>query len=120
MPPLQEKPPSSLRHSRSEHHLRMRMQRRPQPATAEKEGDEAAMNYRVKDLRKSGHKGTHVLFWDYNLFPCGSLVCAVIHSSLRAALQDMMDTPLIAQSLHDASGRLIAYAEDGEVVMCHA
>ena len=78
------------------------------------------MNSRVKDLRKSGHKGTHILFWDYNLFSCGSLVCAEIHSSLRAALQSMRDTPLIAQSLHDASGRLIAYVEDGEVVMCHA
>ena len=78
------------------------------------------MNSRVKDLRKSGHKGTHIIFWNYNLFPCGSLVCVEIHSSLRAALQRMRDASLIAQSLHDASGHLIAYTKDGEVVMCSA
>ena len=79
------------------------------------------MHYpRVKDLRKQGHKGTYVIFWNYRLFPFGSLVCAEIYSSLRAALQSMRSTSSIAQSLHDASGHLVAYTNDGEVVMCHA
>ena len=120
MPSVRQDPPASLRHSRAGRHLRVRLQRRPQAEAAEKEGDEAAMNSRVKDLRKSGHKGTHIIFWNYNLFPCGSLVCVEIHSSLRAALQRMRDASLIAQSLHDASGHLIAYTKDGEVVMCSA
>lgn len=77
-------------------------------------------NPRVKDLREQGHKGTYVIFWNFQLFPCGSLVCAEIHSSLRAALQSMRRTPHIAQSLHDTSGRLIACIHNGEVVICHA
>lgn len=75
---------------------------------------------RVKDLRKQGHKGTYVIFWNYQIFPFGSLVCVEIYSSLRAALQSMRSTPSIAQSLHDASGHLVAYTNDGKVVMCNA
>jgi hypothetical protein len=76
------------------------------------------MNY--ADCRSKGHKGTYVIFWNKPLFPYVFLVCAEIYSSLRAALQSMRSTSVIAQSLHDASGRLIAYTNDGKVVMCNA
>ncbi len=32
----------------------------------------------------------------------------------------MKELPYLPQSLHDTSGRLIAYTDDGEVVMCSA
>ena len=97
------------------------MQRRPQAEAVPEEGEKSEMRYpRVNDLRKQGHKGTYVIFWNNPLFSYVSLVCVEIYSSLRAALQSMRSTSVIAQSLHDASGRLIAYTKGGKVVMCNA
>ena len=72
----------------------------------------------VYDYRKRGHKGTYVLF-------CSSLVWAdreavEIYSSLHSAISSMKELLYLPQSLHDTSGRLIAYTDDGEVVMCSA
>ena len=75
------------------------------------------MTMQVSDFRKREHKGTHVLFWRSFIVPYHR--CDVF-SSLRSALKKMRSRSVIDQSLHDVSGRLIAYAEDGEVVMCHA
>lgn len=76
------------------------------------------MMTKVFNYRKRGNKGTHVLFWQ-------SLVCAdlgyvEIYSSLNSALSRMKDFLYLPQSLHDASGQLVAYTNDGKVVMCHA
>ena len=76
------------------------------------------MMTKVFDYRKRGHKGTYVLF-------CQSLVRAYrgnveIYSSLHSALSSMKEFLHLPQSLHDASGHLVAYTNDGKVVMCHA
>ena len=76
------------------------------------------MMTKVFDYRKRGHKGTYVLF-------CQSLVWAYrgaveIHSSLHSALSSMKEFLHLPQSLHDASGRLIAYTHNRKVVMCNA
>ena len=76
------------------------------------------MMTKVFDYRKRGHKGTYVLF-------CQSLVRAYrgdveIYSSLYSALSSMKEFLHLPQSLHDASGRLIAYSNNGKVVMCNA
>ena len=76
------------------------------------------MMTKVFDYRKRGHKGTYVLF-------CQSRVRAYrgyveIYSSLHSALSSMKEFLHLPQSLHDASGHLVAYTNDGKVVMCRA
>jgi hypothetical protein len=76
------------------------------------------MMTKVFDYRKRGHKGTYVLFcqslgWVYR----GDVE---IYSSLYSALRSMKEFLHLPQSLHDASGRLVAYTNDRKVVMCHA
>jgi hypothetical protein len=73
---------------------------------------------KVFDYRKRGHKGTYVLFCSSLVWPHRGYV--EIYSSLHSALISMKDFLRFPQSLHDTSGRLIAYTDDGEVVMCSA
>ena len=75
------------------------------------------MRYKVTDRRKRGHKGMYVLFWEAYRQPRQQ--CEVF-SSLRSALDTLRRYAGMQQSLHDASGRLIAHTNDGEVVTCHA
>ena len=76
------------------------------------------MKTKEYDHRKRGHKGTHALFYSY-LVPAYRGVVE-IHSSLHSALSSMKELLYLPQCLHDTSGRLIAYTDDGEVVMCSA
>ena len=76
------------------------------------------MSMKIIDYRKRGHKGTHVVFWESHVTPYHR--CEVF-SSLRSALEMMRCYSFVAQYLHDASGRLIAYTNNcGKVVMCNA
>lgn len=70
------------------------------------------------DRRTTRHKGTHVIFGEFIFWEGTGAV--EIHSSLHSALSSMRDFPHLPQSLHDASGRLIAYSNNGKVVMCNA
>jgi hypothetical protein len=72
--------------------------------------------YIVGDYRKQNHKGLYALFWKFHI---GDEICD-IYSSLRIAKADMELTRNIPQSLHNSSGRLIAYTHNGKVVHCHA
>lgn len=73
---------------------------------------------KVFDYRKRGHKGIYVLFCSSITWPNRGDV--EIHSSLSSAISSMKDLPCLPKSIHDASGRLIAYTHHGKVVMCHA
>lgn len=75
------------------------------------------MNY--ADYRSKGHKGTYAIFWEV-LYTHKDICRCEIYSSLRRALEGLHASPALRQSLHDASGRLIAYTKGGKVVMCHA
>lgn len=57
-------------------------------------------------------KGKYVIFYDL-----GYLVSAEIYSGLRPALKSMKATLRVNQSLHDASGKLVAWVENHELVM---
>ena len=59
----------------------------------------------------------YVLFWDAYLQPRQQ--CEVF-SSLRSALDEIRSFVDVKQSLHDASGYLVAYTNNGKVVMCNA
>lgn len=71
------------------------------------------------DYRSKGHKGTYALFWEVTYMHKDICRCK-IYSSLRRALEGIHAYPFLRQSLHDASGRLIAYTHNRKVVMCHA
>ena len=59
-------------------------------------------------------KGKYVLFFDSR--PDG-IVQAEVYSSIRFALDTMADTLEFQQSLHDASGKLLAWVEHHELVI---
>ena len=59
-------------------------------------------------------KGKYVLFFDS---PPYGIVRAEVYSSIRFALDTMADTFWFQQSLHDASGKLLAWVEHHELVM---
>ena len=71
------------------------------------------------DCRSKGHKGIYALFWEVTYMHKDICRCE-IYSSLRRALEGLHAFPFLRQSLHDASGHLVAYTNDGKVVMCHA
>ena len=72
--------------------------------------------YIVSDYRKQKHKGLYALFWKSHI---GDEFCD-IYSSLRRAKYDMESSRNLPQSLHNSSGRLIAYTHNGKVVHCNA
>lgn len=59
-------------------------------------------------------RGKYVIYYDISW---GRPVYAEIYSSLKTALNDMANTLDFQQSLHDASGKLIAWVENHELVM---
>ena len=73
---------------------------------------------KVFDYRKRGHKGKYVRFCSSLTWPHRGDV--EIYSSLSLALISMKDSLYLPQSIHDASGRLIAYTHNRKVVMCSA
>lgn len=73
---------------------------------------------KVFDCRERGHKGTYVLFCNSLSWPYRGDV--EIYSSLRSALSSMKAFLYLPQSIHDTSGQLVAYTNDGKVVMCDA
>jgi hypothetical protein len=62
-------------------------------------------------------RGKYVIFYDTLFYDPGYGVSAEIYSGLRPALKNMKATLRFDQSLHDASGRLIAWVENHELVM---
>jgi hypothetical protein len=69
------------------------------------------------DRRTRGHKGVYAAFWEDVV---SGLIRCDVFSSRRSALTDLKNYTRISQSLHDASGHLIAYSNNGKVVMCNA
>jgi hypothetical protein len=65
-----------------------------------------------------GEKATHILFWEDPTLT--STIFALVYPSLGIALDSLMDSLQLAQSIHDTSGHLIAYTHNGKVVMCSA
>ena len=59
-------------------------------------------------------KGKYVLFFDS--YPYG-VVKAEVYSSISLALDNMVNNLEFQQSLHDASGKLLAWVERHELVM---
>jgi hypothetical protein len=59
-------------------------------------------------------KGKYVLFFDS--YPYG-VVKAEVYSSISLALDNMVNNLEFQQSLHDASGKLLAWVERYELVM---
>lgn len=59
-------------------------------------------------------KGKYVIFYDS--YPHG-VVKAEVYSSIRLALYSMTNSLEVQQSLHDASGKLLAWVECHELVM---
>ena len=69
------------------------------------------------DKRGKHKKGRYALFFDF-LPP--EAVKVEIFSGLSAALKSMAETLCVGQSLHDSSGKLIAWTENGKLVQAHA
>lgn len=74
------------------------------------------MNY-VGDYRTKRHKGRYAIFWSSPLFEHN--FCDV-YSSWKTVLRELQMYSDIEQSVHDSSGRLVAYTQDRKVVLCHA
>mgnify|MGYP000858422757 CR=1 FL=1 len=68
------------------------------------------------DYRGKHKKGRYIVFFDDAL----GQVWGAVYSALRPAVQSMKNTLYIDQSLHDASGKLIAWVENGKLVQVHA
>jgi hypothetical protein len=74
----------------------------------------------IADRRRLGEKGTYAIFWNDAEENFSPVVFVEIYSSLYEAMISVEEFPDVPQSLHDTSGRLIAYTDDGKVVMCSA
>ena len=67
-----------------------------------------------RNLCSKGHKAKYVLFWDERTF---GAVVATFFSSKKTALKHMESCWWSGQSLHDSTGKMIAYGEKGLVTI---